>query len=118
MLKIENPSKDLLELHPSGPLDEADIEQLKINFEKLLSKNEEIKLLIFASEFSGWATASAAEKHFQLVKNHHKKVSKIAFIIGHPWQKWIAMAIKPFVHPKVKNFEGSDTEAAKTWISQ
>jgi hypothetical protein len=49
--------------------------------------------LINASNFGGWENMARFERHVGFVKDHHRKVGRIAVITGHDWQgkalQWI-----------------------------
>jgi hypothetical protein len=60
-----------------------DFQQLASQIDSLIQQRGKIRLLIDASNFSGWENIAALERHIGFVKSHHQKVERISVITGH-----------------------------------
>jgi hypothetical protein len=52
----------------------------------------------------------------KFVKEHHKKVSRIAFVTNSPIGSIAEKIANHFVNAEIKNFPFGDLEASKKWI--
>jgi len=118
MITMEPTGDNTLKLRVSGKLDEGDFQKIGAEVDQLIRMRGQVKLLIDATDFTGWASMHAASKHFAFVRDHHKKIEKIALIAGHEWQHWIAGMAGVFVHPELKVFDKDELAAAESWLGQ
>ena len=117
MIKTEIISGNVLRITAPEKLKADDFRQIAPQVDSLISQHGQIRLLIDASGFNGWENISAFEKHAGFVKNHQRKIERIAVIAGHDWQHWVIGAVRMFVHPQVKAYDKSHENEALRWIS-
>jgi hypothetical protein len=94
-----------------------DFQQLAPQIDSLIRQQGKIRLLIDATNFSGWENIAAFESHIGFIKNHHQKVERISIITGHDWQHWVIGTIRLFVHPEVRAFDKGEEGEALEWIT-
>jgi hypothetical protein len=94
----------------------GDFDQLARQVGSLIQQQGRIRLLIDASNFSGWENIAAFERHIGFVKKHQQKVERISVITGHDWQHWVIGTIRLFVHPEVRAYDKDEGSAALEWI--
>jgi len=94
-----------------------DFQQLASQIYPLIRQQGKIRLLIDASNFSGWENIAAFERHIGFVKNHHRKVERVSVIAGHDWQHWVIGTIRLFVHPEVRVYDKGQESEALEWIT-
>ena len=94
-----------------------DFRQIAPQIDSLIQQQGKIRLLIDASNFSGWENIAAFERHIGFVKNHHQKVERISVITGHDWQHWVIGTIRLFVHPEVRAYDKGQESEALAWIT-
>ena len=116
MLKIEVISANAVKITAPKKLKADDFLQIAPQIDSLVSQHGQIRLLIDASEFTGWENITAFENHAGFVKSHQQKVERIAVIVAHEWQHWLVGAVRVFVHPKVRAYEKSCEGEALQWI--
>ncbi len=116
MINIEVLANDALKLKIEGKLDEADFQKIGANVDDLTKINGTINLLIDATAFEGWSNMKAAQTHFAFVRDHQKKISRIALVAGHEWQHWVAGIVSIFVHPEIKIFDADGIIQAESWL--
>jgi hypothetical protein len=80
MIKIEPISASAMRITVPDKLKSDDFSLLAPEIDSLITQYGTIKLLIDASRFNGWENIAAFEKHAGFVKNHHRKIERIAVI--------------------------------------
>lgn len=116
MIDMEHIAGNIVKIVASGTLEGADFSQLSDQVDALLKEHEKVRLLINATDFSGWDSMNALTKHFGFVKSHHHRVERIAFIMGHQWQQCLVGAMRMFIHPEVHVFGTGEEVKAESWI--
>ena len=116
MIQTEQISDGVLKITVPEKLSADDFRQVAPQIDSLLGQRDTIRLLVDASHFGGWGDMAAFEKHVGFVKTHHKKVERIAVIVGHSWQHWVIGTVRLFVHPDVRTFEKGQESEARKWI--
>ena len=113
MIKTEIVSDNALRITAPEKLKADDFQQIVPQVDSIISRYGKIRLLIDATAFNGWEKIAAFEHHAGFVKNHQKKVDRIAVIVGHDWRYWLVGAVRVFLHPEVKAYHESE---AMHWI--
>ena len=108
MIKTEIISANALRIIAPEKLKADDFRQLAPQVNSLISQHGKIRLLIDASGFNGWENVAAFANHVGFVKNHQRKVERIAVIAAHGWQHWVIGAVKMFLL-KLPRFRGHPT---------
>lgn len=73
-------------------------------------------VIIEVPEFTGWDSFGALVAHFQLIRDHHKYVSKVAVVTDSTLVKLIESLASHFVAAEVRQFPWGETEVATQWI--
>jgi len=73
-------------------------------------------VLVEVPEFTGWDSFGALVAHFQLIRDHHKYVSKVAVVTDSTLVKLIESLASHFVSAEVRQFPCGETEVATQWI--
>jgi hypothetical protein len=107
---------NMVEIKVTGALNHHDFKELAQKIDPLINRFGSLKLFVDATHFTGWDNSQAAEQHFRFVKEHHKKIDKIAVISGHAWQHWLISVIKIFIHPEIKIFSDHQFPEARNWL--
>jgi len=118
MLKIKHNNSNLIEVTIVDILKAEDFINLGEKADKLIKEHGKIRLLINASGFNSWENTKAAEKHFSFVKDHNKKVERLAVVAGHTWQHWLAALARMFIQPKVRVFDKDQINEARAWLKE
>jgi hypothetical protein len=117
MIKTEIISANTLKIIVAEKLKADDFRQIAPQIDSFISQHGKIRLLIDASGFNGWENIAAFENHAGFVKDHQKKIERIAVIAGHEWQHWLIGTVRIFLHPEIKAFDKSHESDALKWIS-
>jgi stage II sporulation SpoAA-like protein len=73
-------------------------------------------IVIEAPSFPGWEGLGAMAAHFRFVRDHHRRVKKIAVVTDSALGKVAEHLASHFVSAEIKRFPSGETEAAKQWI--
>lgn len=116
MIKMEVISGNAVKIKAPEKLKAGDFLQIAPQINSLIKQHGQIRLLIDASEFSGWESIAAFENHAGFIKSHQQRVERIAVIAAHDWQYWLVGAVRIFLHPEVRAYNKSDENEALQWI--
>lgn len=116
MIKLEALSGRIIKLVAPEKLTALDFDTIEPQADALIRDFGSLRLLIDATQLTGWENLTAFERHMGFVKLHHHKVDRIAVLIGHDWQKWIASMAGFFLHPEIRAFEPDKESDALTWL--
>lgn len=106
-------------LEPSGALQKSDFEKLAKDIDAHIEKHGDVNgLIIRAKEFPGWENFGAFSSHLSFVKEHHKKIRRVAIVTDSTLMTVIPNLAKHFVSAEVKHFDYDDMEAAQSWVSE
>ena len=105
-------------LEPGGSLSENDFKSASKIIDPWIEKNHGLNgLVIHVEHFPGWDSFSALSSHLKFVKEHHKKISRVAFstdsVIGNLFES----IGSHFVNAKIKVFSFQELDLAKAWIA-
>ena len=118
MLQYELDQADgILILKPSGPLESADFEKLVREVDPYIDKKGTLHgLMIHAKSFPGWENFASFVSHIRFVRDHHRKVKKIAAVTESGFLSIMPQIARHFVQAEVKHFDYDDKDAALNWL--
>jgi hypothetical protein len=116
MIRTEIISPNALRIIVPEKLKADDFRKIAPQVDSIISQFGKIRLLIDASQFSGWENIAAFENHAGFVKNHHNRVERIAVVVAHDWQHWLIGTVRIFVHPEVRAYDEGHEREALQWI--
>ena len=109
----------ILHLQPSGPLEEADFTLLsEVADPYIKQKGSLAGLVVEIDRFPGWKNLAGMMSHFRFVKNHHRKVRRVALVTDARIGKIGAKVAKHFVAAEIKRFPAAQRKEATAWISE
>jgi hypothetical protein len=73
-------------------------------------------IVIEAPAFPGWESLGAMAAHFRFVRDHHRRVRKVAVVTDSALGTVAEQLASHFVSAEIKRFPSGQTEAAKQWI--
>ena len=104
-------------IEPSGSLEETNFKRLTEKVDAYIAEKGYINgILIHTKEFPGWESFGAFTHHIQFIKEHHKKVKRVAAVTDSKFMSIAPLIANHFVSAEVKHFDYEDMEAAKKWI--
>lgn len=112
-----NETEGIAILEPDGELSEKDFKSAARTIDPYLEKSGKLNgIIIHVKSFPGWDSFSALITHLKFIKEHHKKVSRVAFATDSPIGGFAEHVASHFVNAEIRSFSFSELETAKEWI--
>jgi hypothetical protein len=73
-------------------------------------------LIIELAAFPGWESLGAMAAHFRFVRDHHRRVRKVAVVTDSTLGNVAEHLASHFVAAEIKRFPAGETETARQWI--
>ncbi len=120
MLKIDLDKKaSTLILEPKEAFQCKDFEEVTKLVDPFIQSSGQLKgIIIYVKDFHGWDSFSALVRHLKFIKNHHKKVSHIAFVTDSLIGDLAEHMGSHFVQAQVKHFPFTHLKEVKQWIHE
>ena len=107
----------LVILEPDGALTVDDFKAAAEKIDPYIEEKGKLNGLIIRSEsFPGWDSFAALATQLRFVRNHHQKVSHVAFVTDSPIGKLAEVMASHFISAKIKDFKYDQLEQARAWI--
>jgi hypothetical protein len=104
-------------LEPDGPLSAADFEAAGAVIDPYIDSGGELNGLVIHTEtFPGWDSFKALHSHLTFVKEHHKKVPRIAFVTDSKIGDIAESVASHIISAEIRNFDYGEMDKARTWI--
>lgn len=109
----------ILIVTPKGALEKTDFENLSAIVDPYLEKEGQLKgLMIQTESFPGWDSFAALISHFQFVKNHQKKISRVAAVTDSGFLSVMPVIADHFIDAELKHFNYDEKERALEWLKK
>ena len=118
MLKVNFiESEGIAILEPDGKLSESDFITAAKIIDPYIEKIGELNgLIIHVKSFPGWDSFASFITHMKFVKDHHKKVSRIAFVTDSKMGSIAESIANHFISAEIKSFAFNELEVSKKWV--
>ena len=73
-------------------------------------------LLIDAPSFNGWDSFGALVEHMKFVRDHHKKIERVAVVTDNAFLQIVPRLAEHFAHPEIRDFGSSERARALSWL--
>ncbi len=104
-------------LEPEGELTASDFSAAADVIDPYLEKMGDLKgIIIYTKSFPGWRSFSSLITHLKFVREHHRKVTRIAFVTDSPIGNLAEHIANHFVGAEIKSFEFCDLTSGRMWI--
>jgi hypothetical protein len=104
-------------LEPDGPLGKDDFHSAAGIIDPFIEKSGHLNgLIIHTESFPGWDSFQAMHSHLTFVKEHHKKVPRIAFVTDSVISNLAETIGSHFVSADIKSFDYGELDKARAWI--
>ena len=106
----------VLNLEVSGPITSMMMEELTHKVDAYLESKRSLNaLVIHAKEFPGWEDLGSMISHISFVKNHHKKLKRVALVMDGRMLDVAQSVAQYFVSADLRHFPYSELEEANKW---
>jgi hypothetical protein len=107
----------VLILQPKGELEAADFERISAEIDPYIEKAGELKgLMIDAEHFPGWDDFSALSSHLRFVKDHHRKIRRVAIVTNDRLVSAMPRVAARFVGAEIRAFQMNERNEALLWV--
>ena len=112
-----NREDGILTISPEGRLEASDFEELRSEVDPFLEEAGSLNgLVIHARSFPGWDDFAALISHLKFVRDHHRKIGKVAAVSDSKVLSIMPRIVDHFVHAEVKHFPYEDKDKALQWL--
>jgi hypothetical protein len=109
--------KGIAIISPNGKLEASDFERVGHVVDPFIEAHGMLDgLLIRADSFSGWADFAALVTHVRFVRDHHRKVRRIAAVSDNAFLKVLPAIAEHFVAAEIRHFPIAEIEPAMDWL--
>lgn len=109
----------ILVLRPGGALEARDFEAVAEDLDPFIEEKGGLRgLLIEAEAFPGWKDFGAFVSHLRFIRDHHRRVRRVAALSDSAFLSIAPSIANHFVNAEVRHFEFAEREAAIDWLRQ
>ena len=107
----------ILFIRPKSSLSESDFVRLAKTVDPHIAAGGALGGIIIESpEFPGWESFGAMAAHFRFVRDHHKKIRRVALVTDSALGSVAENLASHFVSAEIKSFRSGDLDVAKQWV--
>jgi hypothetical protein len=107
----------ILQVEPTGSLEEQDFKDLAQEIESLQEDEREFRgLLIYTEKFPGYKKFADVFAHGEFVRDHRDKIGKVAICTDSTIGDLAGSIGRHFTEADVKNFAYDQKDEAEKWI--
>ena len=111
-------AKGIVSLEPVGKLSKNDFAAVAGIIDPYIKKAGKLNgLIVNVKSFPGWDSFATLVRHLKFIKNHHQKVSRVAFVTDSPIGNFAEHVASHFINATIKHFPFDRLEDARKWIT-
>ena len=104
-------------IEPRGPLLREDFEAIAKQIDPVIEKDGKLNgLIIRTRDFPGWKSFGDFIEHLRFVKDHHRRINRIALVTDTPVAQIFPLIVSHFVSAEVRQFDFDDYDEAVVWM--
>jgi len=112
-----NKDEAILTLQPEGALTKNDFDNAVQIIDPFIEKQGKLNgVIISTKSFPKWDSFASLIRHLKFVRNHHKKIKRLAFVTDSIIGNFSEKISSHFVAAEIKTFPFEQLENAKKWI--
>lgn len=109
--------KGVLVIKPQGAIEAVDFDRLARAIDPYIADHGALSgLLIEAPSFPGWESFAALIEHFKFVRDHHRKIGRVAVVTDDSFLKVAPRIAAHFAHPQFEVFGAGEKARALAWL--
>jgi hypothetical protein len=107
-------AQSILYVRPKSSFAQSDFAQLAKTVDPYIEKSGELAgVIIDAPKFPGWDSLGAMAAQFRFVRDHHKRIKKLALVTDSAMGNVAEKLAAHFVSAEIKHFAAGELDAAK-----
>ena len=104
-------------LTPKGKLEVSDFERVGREIDPLIETKGELRgLMICAGRFPGWSSFAAFVSHLRFVKDHQRRVRRVAVVSDNAFLRAMPRLASYFAAADIKHFPSDGRDRALAWL--
>jgi len=112
-----DPETSILHLRPTSALSAEDFAKLAEVVDPHIETTGSLRgIIIETPSFPGWESLGAMMAHFRFVRDHHRRVKKVAVVTDSALGEIAEKLASHFVAAEIQHFPSGDLSKAKEWI--
>ncbi|QDT55924.1 hypothetical protein Pan44_39720 [Caulifigura coniformis] len=112
-----DPTSSVLQLRPTSALSADDFAKIVEVVDPHIEATGSLRgIIIETPSFPGWESLGAMMAHFRFVRDHHRKVKKIAVVTDSTFGEIAEKLASHFVAAEIRHFPSGELSQAKEWI--
>lgn len=112
----EDDGGNVLAVHVSGILTQADYRRFVPEFERLVRQRGKLRVLFDMTGFHGWEAAAIWEE-IKFDAKHLADIERCAMVGDKQWQHIMTVFCKPFTKAEIQYFDHTDVAGARKWLA-
>jgi len=119
MLKITIDKENAIAvLEPQGALSKEDFDNAAKIVDPFIKETGKLNgIVIYTESFPGWEDFAALSRHLTFIKNHHRKIRRLAFATDTGVIEYSKAIAAPFIDAEIKVFPFAQYDEAKAWVA-
>jgi len=110
-------AEGILVIQPEASLEASDFQKITQEVDPYIEANGKLHgVLIDAKAFPGWKDFAALVAHLKFVKDHHRKIERIAAVSDSSFLSIAPKIASHFVQAEVRHFAHSQRDEALNWL--
>jgi hypothetical protein len=111
------PERGVLLIEPHGRLRAEDFDALDAAADAWIeSADRSLRgVVVHARQFPGWENLGSLLRHVRFVRDHHRKIRRVALAVDGAVAQIAPALVDHFVHAELKQFGADDLEPAIVW---
>ncbi|HEU4616415.1 MAG TPA: STAS/SEC14 domain-containing protein [Gammaproteobacteria bacterium] len=113
------PERGVLVVEPHGRLTVEDFDAVAATVDPWIESGRELYgIVLHAREFPGWESVGSFVRHVQFVRDHHRKVRRVALSADGKLAKLAPALVENFVGAEIRHFPFEELDRAIEWASR
>jgi len=108
--------RNLVDVRVSGRLSRDDYKHFVPELERRISISGKINILLRMEDFHGWK-AGALWEDIKFDLKHFADIRRLAMVGDKRWERWMAAFCRPFTTARIKYFDHSQIDQARSWVT-
>ena len=110
------PDAGVLVVEVKSALRASDFDALSLTADTWIDAHGKLRgIVIHAGEFPGWESLGSLLRHIRFVRDHHRKVERVALAVDGKLAALAPHVVEHFIHAQVKAFSHDELDAAIAW---
>jgi hypothetical protein len=107
----------ILIIRPRGSLEVSDFQRIAAEIDPYIEANGKLHgVMIDAKSFPGWKDFAALVAHLKFVRDHHRKIERIAAVSDSDFAAIAPKIANHFVQAEIAHFEHALKDEALAWL--